>query len=228
MNISELNVYAPGIYQIRNINTGQIYIGSSANRSGMGGRFAQHRLALRRKSHSNSRLQNSWNKYGEDVFAFEVIEFCQKNLTILREQYYIDNLNPYYNILRIASSRLGSKFSPATIEKLKGRIPWNKGNLSLKKSKKMSKEELETSKILSDKKRSVAMLGRKKNIDVVERIAQKRRKPVIAININTAEQIKFCGVRRAAEALNLDVSMISKVCLGKYTRYKEWKFVYGS
>ena len=32
-----------------------------------------------------------------------------------REQHYIDTLNPEYNILRIAGSRLGSKQSPDTI-----------------------------------------------------------------------------------------------------------------
>jgi len=34
-----------------------------------------------------------------------------KNLLIEREQYYLDNLKPEYNILKIANSRLGSKQS---------------------------------------------------------------------------------------------------------------------
>lgn len=53
-------------------------------------------------------------KHGYINFSLDILEYCDKNLLIEREQYYLDNLKPDYNILKIANSRLGSKQSEAT------------------------------------------------------------------------------------------------------------------
>lgn len=53
-------------------------------------------------------------KYGYINFSLDILEYCHKNLLIEREQYYLDNYKPDYNILKIANSRLGSKQSEAT------------------------------------------------------------------------------------------------------------------
>jgi hypothetical protein len=42
------------------------------------------------------------------------MEYCEPSLLLEREQYYINELNPEYNILKIAGNRLGSKHSDAT------------------------------------------------------------------------------------------------------------------
>jgi group I intron endonuclease len=60
-------------------------------------------------------------KYGYSNFSFEILEYCAASKCIEREQYYIDLLNPEYNISPKAGSRLGSKHSEETIAKLKGR-----------------------------------------------------------------------------------------------------------
>jgi hypothetical protein len=54
---------------------------------------------------------------------------------IVREQYYIDNINPEYNILKIAGSRLGSKHSVETLLKFKNRRLSEEAIINLKKSK---------------------------------------------------------------------------------------------
>ncbi len=48
-------------------------------------------------------------KYGTSNFSLDILEYCEPNILISREQYYIDTLNPEYNILKIAGSRLGCK-----------------------------------------------------------------------------------------------------------------------
>jgi group I intron endonuclease len=53
-------------------------------------------------------------KHGYANFSLDILEYCDRNLLIEREQYYLDNLKPEYNILNIANSRLGSKQSEAT------------------------------------------------------------------------------------------------------------------
>ncbi len=46
-------------------------------------------------------------KNGFSNFKLEILEYCDKNCTIVKEQYYIDTLNPEYNICLKAGSSLG-------------------------------------------------------------------------------------------------------------------------
>jgi hypothetical protein len=54
---------------------------------------------------------------------------------ISREQYYIDLLNPEYNICKVAGSRLGCKHSPETLLKYKSRKLSAEAIANLKSSK---------------------------------------------------------------------------------------------
>jgi len=64
-----------------------------------------HKQYLRGGYHINPKLQNAWNKYGEDKFIFEVIEETDQKQEILfeRENHYLSTLKSYkreigYNI----------------------------------------------------------------------------------------------------------------------------------
>lgn len=60
------------IYKIRNLLNGKFYVGSAQDTRT---RFRQHRRLLRKGIHHCKHLQNAWNKYGEELFKFEVIEY---------------------------------------------------------------------------------------------------------------------------------------------------------
>jgi group I intron endonuclease len=60
-----------GIYKIINVVNNKFYIGSAVNFSR---RKTRHFSELRTKKHNNSKLQNAWDKYGEQAFAFVVVE----------------------------------------------------------------------------------------------------------------------------------------------------------
>jgi len=47
-------------------------------------------------------------------FTLDILEYCDGSILIEREQYYIDLLDPKYNILKAANSRIGSKHSVKT------------------------------------------------------------------------------------------------------------------
>ena len=79
-----------GIYGIRNIINGMIYIGQSHN---IHKRWIQHKYELNTQIHHNRKLQNAWNKYGEENFYFFVIEKCEQDIINEREIFWID----YYN-----------------------------------------------------------------------------------------------------------------------------------
>lgn len=113
-----------GIYKILNTITEKFYIGSAIN---LKIRIKGHKYKLRHNKHCNALLQASWNLHGEEAFEFEVLEYCDKEKLIEKEQYWLDLTQCYdkiygYNINKIANSRLGIKHTEETKLKFKNRI----------------------------------------------------------------------------------------------------------
>lgn len=103
-----------GVYKIINTLNNKVYVGSTSQ--GFYERKHIHLYELRKNIHSNSLLQRAWNKYGEDNFKFEILEWAEKNNCIEREQYWIDfydccNKAKGYNLKPIAGSSLGYKYT---------------------------------------------------------------------------------------------------------------------
>lgn len=105
-----------GIYLIKNKITGDSYIGSASK--SISSRWGYHKRDLRANKHHSSRLQNSWNKHGEESFLFEIIEECLPSACIEREQFYIDSLNPTFNMNPIAGNCSGRVFSEKSKQKM--------------------------------------------------------------------------------------------------------------
>jgi len=131
-----------GIYKIA-LDDGRCYVGQSIE---VEQRFRHHRNALRRGDHRAPYLQHAWNKYGEDAFAFELLEECDVRVLTAREQWWMDSLSPALNTLpiagarpkgtslteehkaRIAAAHRGKKASPATRAILSAAhmgVPWS-------------------------------------------------------------------------------------------------------
>lgn len=62
---------ARGIYKIINVVNNKFYVGSAVD---LKRRKTRHFSELRTGKHNNSKLQNSWNKHGEQAFVFVVVE----------------------------------------------------------------------------------------------------------------------------------------------------------
>lgn len=93
------------IYKIENNINDKIYIGSAEK---FNLRYNQHKHHLLKGTHHSIILQNFVNKYGFKSLSFKIIEENVVNL-IEREQFYIDTLNPFFNIRKIADSMKGTK-----------------------------------------------------------------------------------------------------------------------
>ena len=105
------NLRKPGVYKIVNNLTNEFYIGSAIN---MKYRWKLHRRVLNNKTHHNLHLQRAWDKYGNDVFSFEVVEWvADKEKLIEVEDAYISkyfDTGVLYNIVRKSySPMLGRK-----------------------------------------------------------------------------------------------------------------------
>lgn len=104
-----------GIYKIESKSKpNRIYIGSAIY---VNKRHGEHLRLLRYGKHHSIKLQRHYNKYGEDDLVFCVIEKCDLNNLISKEQYYLDLYNPYFNYRRVAKSRFGTGHSMETREK---------------------------------------------------------------------------------------------------------------
>lgn len=75
-----------GIYKIENLVNHRMYIGQSHK---IKQRWSDHKKVLRKGINKNHLLQEDWNKYGEENFAFEIIELCSDSELDEKERYYI-------------------------------------------------------------------------------------------------------------------------------------------
>lgn len=75
-----------------------------------------------RLKRGSSPIYSALLKYGYGSFKLEILEYCEIDVLIEREQYYIDLLKPEYNICRIAGSTLGRVHSISTRKKISNSI----------------------------------------------------------------------------------------------------------
>jgi len=122
-DVDKINIFADnrnkiGIYRwINNLN-GNTYIGSSINLSV---RFYTY-YSLRSLAKSNRPIERALLKYGFSNFSLEILEYCNSEDLLKREQYYLDTLKPEYNIVEIAGSTLGYKHSEESLKKMRNFI----------------------------------------------------------------------------------------------------------
>lgn len=97
-----------GVYQIKCLENGMIYIGSSKH---ITQRWNNHKYALNRGIHTNPFLQADWKEYGEEKFEFSILEETTEDTQYICEQKYLDTLRPFfhtekgYNIAETARKR---------------------------------------------------------------------------------------------------------------------------
>jgi group I intron endonuclease len=116
-----------GIYLIQCIAEGpdrdRCYVGSSLY---LNKRLAHHKCRLRKRKHHAPELQVAWDLYGEEAFAFAVLELVDeaprmRQRLLEREQFWIDHHGAEafgYNTLPTAGSATGRKRSAETRARL--------------------------------------------------------------------------------------------------------------
>ncbi|MBK5202182.1 MAG: GIY-YIG nuclease family protein [Prolixibacteraceae bacterium] len=87
------------VYGISNNKSGNTYVGSTRNYFT---RKYAHLNMLRTNTHYNSRLKKDFKLFGEQSFAFEIIEFIEDRFSLYeRESFWVAKLKPTYNIASV-------------------------------------------------------------------------------------------------------------------------------
>ena len=96
-----------GVYQVRNLANGKLLVGSSMD---LNGTFNKLKFMLTMGGYPNKELEQDWKTYGEDSFAFEVLERIKPREEIVQnreelakykeelkvmEQIWLEELQPY-------------------------------------------------------------------------------------------------------------------------------------
>ena len=109
----------PCVYKIVNNINGHKYVGSALR---VKHRWNDHAKLLDENRHHSQRLQRAWNKYGKENFQFSIIEYCDREVMLIREQYWMDTLEAFgktgYNMNPVAWSRLGAKMSEESLKRM--------------------------------------------------------------------------------------------------------------
>jgi len=142
-----------GVYKILNLLDGKIYVGSSTRT--IKRRLWEHLYRLRLNKHTSPHLQNAFNKYGESNFKFEIVEFCNSEDCLIREQYYKDLWKSYddnfgYDICKTAGNTLGVTWGADRRKKLEVYLA-NKPESHRKAQSKSLKENIEFINIISER-----------------------------------------------------------------------------
>ena len=99
-----------GVFQIRNLTNGKIFIASSVNLNAI---FNRYKVQMVAGSHPNKALQNDWNESSPENFVFEILEELEpqanlddkKELTVL-EDLWIEKEMPFgergYNVPKMS------------------------------------------------------------------------------------------------------------------------------
>lgn len=129
-----------GIYRIIDVKSGRFYIGSAKN---FRKRYNAHITSFRNKN-SNIKLLNFIQKYGHETLMFEILEFCDKEFLMEREQEYLDyTFELYDNNFHLNTARFStSPDFPESYGKLKGIYSPTYGRKTKDSSKKILSQKI--------------------------------------------------------------------------------------
>jgi len=218
--IMEENRGKSGVYRWINLLSNKSYIGSSVN---LRARFHVY-YSVKRLNNSNMVIYKALQKYGYSNFSLEILEYCEPNQAILKEQEYIDLLKPEYNINPTAGSSLGYKHSASTLDKLRNRDYSFLHN----EDTRLKLSAAATGRILSSEakaKISIARSGTKLSIETRTKLsaaaAEIRGVAVLVTNLETGDIVEYSTMTEASVGLNVSRTAIKKVLQsGKILRGK--------
>lgn len=220
-----------GVYLIQIGN--KLYVGSSS--CSVGSRLITHRLRLRKNSHENIIMINSFNKYGEVNTHFKLLEFCTPEESVIREKFYIDTLKPELNI-ELDPVLQNSEYKCKKVYQytLKGDF-LSEYRSAADAERALDKSNSKISQCCMNKRKSAyGYLWSYTKVQTLEytnnsskakskKVAQYSSKDLIRVYNSAAEAVRYIGLSGNFES---NCTQISACCLGKIKKAfgYTWKF----
>lgn len=161
-----------GIYSITCTPNGKVYVGSAVD---FASRRRVHLCQLRGNKHHSVKLQRAFNKYGEGAFVFSLIAPCGKDELISVEQHYIDTIKPWFNSVPTAGSKLGSKRSEESKERMRLaqlKVKAEKGLCPVVEARRLAASRATQQTAAYKAKVSAAQKGRKHSESHIAKVAE--------------------------------------------------------
>ena len=199
-----------GIYLWENKENGKFYIGSSIDLSR---RLASYYNLNHLAKYRTRYINNALLKAGYSAFRLYILEYCDKEILIQREQYYFDLFQPVYNICTTAGSTLGRLHS----EEAKERISESKLNTNTGENNhfygKIHSEEAKL-KMVDSKIASILSSETKGKISKTKTgrkfteehranlsLAKKNSIGITVLNLTTKEETNYTSISQAEKLL---------------------------
>ena len=93
----------PGVYMIKNIITGDCYIGTSKHPYVRAKQHLSYREDTTTEFNSPNSLVYDVKRFGKESFVFGILEHCDKNQLFERETHYIHIYQPTYNTRKLCN-----------------------------------------------------------------------------------------------------------------------------
>ena len=186
------------VYRWINKLNNKEYLGSTAN--------AKRRLLkyydLSSLKLANMPIYKAILKHGHSNFIFEIIEYCEPDKVLEREQYYLDNFDFDYNILEKADSILGYKHTEVDRQKMSFVFSDERREMigNLNRGKKLSHPPVRVGETI-DKLRERA-LNRPPMSDETKKKCIKHTRPVVLYNLNGTVYGEYSTILDAARSIN--------------------------
>ena len=237
IKIDYTNSNKKGVYKITNNKSNKYYIGSTTQ--SFKSRCSQHLYELNSNIHCNTHLQRSFNKYGSKTFSFEILEICEKEQCVIKEQYWMDYYKSYdhkkgYNILKYSNNSLGYKHTPETLirmSKLKKEKP---SHINTQKAVLLANigrpKSLETRLKISNsnkgrihspesiEKRRIQLLGK----------SLKNKRNIIKMNYDYTIIKIYESLKECSNDINISMSQIRGICNGRSIQPLNYLLMYDS
>nr|YP_010044461.1 hypothetical protein J6816_mgp30 [Tolypocladium guangdongense]QPF24406.1 hypothetical protein [Tolypocladium guangdongense] len=191
-----------GIYRWINKLNSNSYVGSGLNLSKrVGEYYKESELKINPRP-----IHAALLKHGYTNFTLEILEYCKSDELIEREQYYLDFLNPEYNILKHAYSLLGFKHSAENIAKFKLKtISEEHKNLlsSVHSGKEVSQEVRDKLSLATTNYKNNNPLSPEALANITAKTTEREGVSVRLLNTQTNEILDFPTLTKAAEYLGI-------------------------
>lgn len=227
-----------GVYKISFLNNNdKVYIGSASGtknkikkNTGFHIRWKTHIYQLSNNKSKLPALQNATNKYGINNIIFEIIEECDVEKCLEREQYYIDKYDSYnngYNARPIASNNKGLIFSDESKLKveLKCKINRNDKYEQIEKLYNNGKSTREISNELHVSRNTIRKIFNENNI-IPRKDKGAKKKPIYKYNLSGELLEKFDSITECYKKTNINKQGIKLVLQCKCKHYKNFYYNY--